>query len=278
MSEQMILIILASLVVFMGFLSYYFWQKYLHSYKRLQFSLSSEKNYIAENARSIKKLKYLESDLDQSRSSVERLKTERRSLSEFTDELKEDFEAKVLEMESSIRALTSSNQHFEKQTEVLLQQLKEIDEQKRDLRLQLQKEQEEIEQKIKAINLKHQSEIKELNTKITTDKKERLRLLKMIEHLEKKVKIADPKLLDRLSKRLKHYQHFYRVALSKKEMLEERIDNWELALKLLSKWVLFSQARLKKDEENLCELVGSALECIKKGSLVEDEFSQPAQS
>ena len=39
-------------------------------------------------------------------------------------------------------------------------------------------------------------------------------------------------------KKLQHYQHFYSLASGQKKMLQERILNWELALDLISTWVL----------------------------------------
>ena len=78
-----------------------------------------------------------------------------------------------------------------------------------------------------------------------------------------------------LKKKLKQYHSFYVTMLSQKNMLEERLGNWEKALKSLSYWVL-KQENINpklKGEEALGELVSSALEITGLDSLVEDEFS-----
>ena len=66
-----------------------------------------------------------------------------------------------------------------------------------------------------------------------------------------------------MKKRLKHYQHFYAMALSQKNLLEDKITNWEKALTILSCWILKKETK----DSHMGELVASALEKIGAGIL-----------
>lgn len=80
--------------------------------------------------------------------------------------------------------------------------------------------------------------------------------------------------IKKLKKKLKHYQHFYTISLNQKNMLEEKIINWEKALKILSNWILKKiPSEANKDFPSMGDLVASAIETTGYGSLVEDEFN-----
>lgn len=89
--------------------------------------------------------------------------------------------------------------------------------------------------------------------------------------------------------KLQKTEHLYQIMKGHREMLEERSENWEKALRLIATWVLSERlgvpgikANLPEElgdsgqtslPENLGSLVSLALEKIRQGHLVDDEFT-----
>jgi len=187
-----------------------------------------------------------------------------------SEEVYGQLEKEFTEAKSSF---ASQKERLEEQIEVLVKQLKgqdrEIVEFKGNYELErksqqaLNKEALELRKKYERLD-KEQKKRREKQDKLLLESKEQKNLLQRKEQEYEKLK-----------KKLKQYHSFYVTMLSQKNMLEERLGNWEKALKSLSYWVL-KQENINpklKGEEALGELVSSALEITGLDSLVEDEFS-----
>jgi hypothetical protein len=159
--------------------------------------------------------------------------------------------------------------HLEEQVEALTQQLKEKNQESKNLKESLYLETQNAEKNLEKSMLKLRKEQGKLKEKAQEQKKNNNKaILEMKlekQSLEQKTELE----LKKLKQKLRHYQQFYAMSMNQKQMLEDKIKNWEKALKILSAWIL------KKDQKNatMGELVAGALEYIGSGSLVEDEFN-----
>jgi chromosome segregation ATPase len=107
------------------------------------------------------------------------------------------------------------------------------------------------------------------------------RLKARINELEEDLKkrsqavVIDPKELDTLRRRLVHSDQLYHSMKSLRDMADERNQNWEVALRKLSSWILTSSHLAQPEDRHLLQssigpIVGEALERI-GGRLVDGE-------
>ena len=160
------------------------------------------------------------------------------------------------------------NEHFKAQTEALTLQLKAMTEENKSLRLKYANE-KSMTQELKKITDKQQ----QTHHLLKKEQQTTLSLKKEIEQQKKRKHDLDVQDLIKTRKKLQHYQHFYSVVSGQKKMLEERILNWELALKLISTWILEHHKVSYKQPLSLGAQVALSLEQIKKGPLVHDEYT-----
>lgn len=181
-----------------------------------------------------------------------------------------EFETNLEELKHTIRKADSKTEHFKSQIEALTVQIQEVDSEKRDIRLQLEEVTNTQNEKVNAKVSELKKQVR-LSDKKTKDLEQELRKKESkIEKTQEKLKTADPTILKKAKIKLSHYAHLYKLMRGQKEMAEERNQNWELALKLLSTWILDQKGKGSQKDENLGHLVASALEATRSGPLVDD--------
>lgn len=160
------------------------------------------------------------------------------------------------------------------QQNVLLTQLAEMDEEKNSLRHSLENATVKAEE---AQSKAYSKKIQTLQTSLNETKKKNKELEQIFLQKEKKLgdltdklKDFDPSALKKAKIKISRYSHLYHLMKGHKEMVEERNNNWELALKLLSTWVLKQSQPGSEIPTNLGTLVASALDATKSGPLVDD--------
>ena len=208
-----------------------------------------------------KKLKKLEKDLEASKSKFE--------------EQKQVLERTISEQKQRMAKLKHQLEHFECQAEALTTQLKEHDQDKKLYRQKFEEQNQSSEKK-------HTDKINNLTSKINelqNDKKDlQAELNKKAKHnakLQEKIKALDPYSVKKAKAKIGQYNHLYKIMRGQKELTEERNENWELALKLLSHWVIDLLKPKNPKTENIGQLVATALEATKSGPLIkaEDDIS-----
>ncbi|MCB9229547.1 MAG: hypothetical protein H6618_08045 [Deltaproteobacteria bacterium] len=209
-----------------------------------------------------KKQRQLEKDLLKSKERAEKLRSEHEQA--LTDLRKEQSKAhdKMAHLRTQMEALTS--------------QMQEADEEKKQLRLKA----DEARDQVRQVETQAQQHLKD-RLKVSEHKirnlEDELRKKDKLLSREKAKPAADPAILRKSRAKLSQYAHLYRMMRSQKEMSDERIRNWELALSLLSSWVLKQQGHTIHEEQNLGIKVASALEAARLGPLVQDEFSASSE-
>lgn len=163
-------------------------------------------------------------------------------------------------------------EHYQSQCSALTDQLKSVDQDNRSFRLKCEEKVEAAETKLQEVSKKYKKEADELKKQFKKDDQDDKRLKSKLTKLEEQIKSADPLALKKAKSRANRNQQLYQIMRGHKEMLEERNTNWELALRILASWVLSSQKKSVESPEKLGDLVGGALEAIKSGSLMSDEF------
>lgn len=161
---------------------------------------------------------------------------------------------------------------LEEEKLVLLKQLKEQDKEAEDFK----KESITERQKQASLSIDY-AQTKKKNEKLEKlhkdYKKSQEKFLLQLADYKKSVKVKDQD-HEKVKKKLKQYNNFYASMLSQKNMLQERLENWEKALKILSCWVLKQEkVEIIEGKESMGELVSAALEKVGVESLVDDEFS-----
>ena len=181
------------------------------------------------------------------------------------------------ELQTSLAKQQGDIEHLNAQTEALIQQLQEADEEKRELRAKLASAGEELSQKAQQAQQVLKNKLRDMEKKSKNLDQELRKKDQEMAKIEEKLSHADPELIRKARLKLNQYSHLYKLMRSQKEMAYERIHNWELALQLLSPWVLEQQGRsIPKGDRSLGSIVAEALEAAKLGPLVKDEFSPTA--
>lgn len=173
-------------------------------------------------------------------------------------------------LQDQLRLAQNKLDHFKKEAEALLSQVRELDsentllkktmdsnvhEKTSDLSKSVGESQEE-NKRLHQSNLQLQAKVKNLQThlsEIQTQANDQIELMK------------------RLKRKAYQSDHLYRTIRGQREMLDERLENWEKALRLISLWVLKDKGQIVREEASLGEIVSSALHCTQQGPLVCDD-------
>lgn len=182
--------------------------------------------------------------------------------------LRENYEKEHEEFEKakeSLRSLENKVEHHKVEAQALLAQVKELDAENSSLK---KTNLEDLEGKASTMKkLSHEKKSLEKRFKDSENAyKTQKDHISKIEKDNKEMKIW----LLRLKKRVQQSEHLYKTIRGQKDMLEERLENWEKALRLLSIWVLKKESKDLKEDMKLGELVSSALQASHQGTLVDD--------
>ncbi len=192
-----------------------------------------------------------------------------------------DWEQKYQQISSSYDEVREQNSqrelkvdHLSKQVDVMTAQLKEADAMKRELQDKVSYAQKAESQESKNAKAKLLDEVKEWRGKYRVLESEVKKTHVSYERLKKEAGKVGLDQLQANKRKLSHYKHLYQSMRGLREMADERNNNWELALKKLSTWVLKKHDK-KADYSSapIGSLVGGALEKIGDG-LIADEFSR----
>ncbi len=177
--------------------------------------------------------------------------------------------------EKALLGVSENIEDKNQQITILLQQLKEQDLQSqlsqkkaREIERAAAAQMEQAEEKIKASRKGQESELHAL----------RVENRKLETQLQQSQKILATSALDaeqekRLKKQLAQYRYFNQTVCSQRELLEERLENWETALKGLATAVCTEKGAAVPT--SLGPLVGTALELLNQNQLVDDQEFTP---
>ncbi|MBI2601639.1 MAG: hypothetical protein HYW48_01170 [Deltaproteobacteria bacterium] len=165
-------------------------------------------------------------------------------------------------------SLANQLEHVQSQADALMVQAKELDREKAELKLKAEAELRESkassEMKINSLT----RDINQTQKRLEYLEREKEQLSRQAGESGDKNKGLEEE-VHRLRRKLSHYSHFFKVMRGQKEMLEERLENWERALQLLSAWIVKEKGG--GEAQTLGELVASALHLTMQGSLVDDQ-------
>jgi len=154
------------------------------------------------------------------------------------------------------------------QVEVLTAQLKEQDQSHRHTYRRVGELERELAQQTQRMDEKVQesqkAQFQELNRLRVENKKLESLMLKS----QKVLEATDPEGDKRTKKQLAQYRHFYQTACNQRDMLEERMQNWETAIKIMAT-AICTQKGLTVPS-SIGPLVGLALEQLNQGQLVNE--------
>lgn len=238
-------------------------------------SFEAQKHHKEEGKEKVRLSSKLEKDLKQAHD-------EKKQFLQKLTTIQDEFEAKCESLENQLS-------HYKQQTESMTTQLLEVEQQKIDRKQKIEAQaQDELKR-----SQKNESELK---SSLASLKKQLANLesqhKKTLNELQSKLEVQSPEAsleaskdkqtqddeLRQVKHKLQQYHHLYQAMRGHKEMLEERNENWEKALRMISSWVLSKESHPDSQQElpsNLGTLVGQALEFIRQGPLVDDEFSLP---
>lgn len=149
---------------------------------------------------------------------------------------------KLEELEANFRNVEVERDNFKEQAHALTAQLKEIDAEKRELRLQAKDASEVASSKVRA----ELDKLKAKNRDLLSDVKEKSAELNKVERkfsrLKEDSQKIEPTELKKMKRKLVQYSHFYMTMKGLKELAEERNDNWQTALKHLSRFIVNKEA------------------------------------
>lgn len=268
MGSTMVFSLIFSMLAFC--VGVYFWRQSSVLQKQLRefnTELSSRKNIQAELTT---KMSSIVEDLQKKEKEIQEMKRAVLSYEEKWKNTKEENLRLGKALEERNQSLENQVDHYRTQTEVLLTQIKELDFENVQLRKEQEKSLKEIATEKREANQIHQEESKKIRSS-------HARLESQVQALQtslSEVQVREQKLIQLLQKirrRVHQSDHLYKTIRGQKEMLEERNENWEKALRLLSFWIL-SDKKLTVDASiNLGELVSKALVATQQGPLLCDD-------
>lgn len=172
------------------------------------------------------------------------------------------------DFEKKERALSLQRDHLQEQADALMVQVKEIDREKAELKAKSDMALRELkatsDETIRTLSRESERIRKLLGN--TQEERDKLARQSGEERAKDHGKEEE---LHRLRKKLAHYNHFFKVMRGQKEMLEERLENWERALQMLSAWAVKEKGG-DSSWKTLGELVAAALQVTMQGQLVDD--------
>ncbi len=254
----------------------YFWRRTLFLQNAMQEKRRQE-DLIKENEKNLQykideirqDLKYKNKDIEKLQKDLSEVQGNFQTLSDQHRDLEESSFQKEQRLDNDL-------EHYKSQASVLLEQLKEIDDEKAKISEELKKMESKFQSQERELLKKSKKDIESIESKNRQFGDERKRFEQTIAKLQSRVNEIDFDEVKKVRKKILQYQHFYNTIKTQREMLEERNKNWEVALKLLSQWILKNQLSSSHHHipDNLGELVSSALEATKQGYLIDDEYTE----
>jgi chromosome segregation ATPase len=252
-----------------------FQRKQIISYfNRCQLLMQQERSLVVKVNKSNIKIKRFREDNLKLSDKIQTLEKEQSEIKESYSSFKSQVISEVKELEVEKESLESKAVHFETQTQELLKQIGEYASEGKSLRSRYESNFSKEKKLLDELCSSQKHKIEDSNSRL---KNYKLKITKL-ENLVRKtaeVHALKTKQAEQVKRKAKHYQQFYNTVVGQKEMLEERNNNWELALELLASWVLKNQGKSAScaDENNLGDLVAQALEVTKQRPLIFDEYS-----
>ena len=158
--------------------------------------------------------------------------------------------------------------HYESQLRTLTSQLVQLDREAAESRAARQTAESSAN---RGAENRYGGELKKLKEELKEVKRNHLIASTKLAERESQLTKVLPKFRAN-SQKVRSYNLLHKSLQGQKQLLEERNSNWEKALVHLSKWVLKDESKILATN-SLGTLIGSALEKIKAGPLVNDEFS-----
>ena len=173
--------------------------------------------------------------------------------------------------EKELRGRLEKVEDKEQQIETLLRQLKEQDQQAQFLQKKVKEVERAAAVQLEQMEAKSKSSIKGQFHELNTMRAENRKLESQLQQAQKTYAAAsvDVEQGKRLKKQLAQYRYFNQTVSSQGEMLEERLQNWETALKGLATAVC--QDKKVQVPTTLGPLIGTALELLNQSQLVVDD-------
>jgi chromosome segregation ATPase len=222
--------------------------------------------------------KDLRQECDSFRERLEKSQAELRKLKEQISREKNEGKAAVFEKtklladyeEAKTRAERRAD-NFEEQCESLLKQVRTAE----ALRSEAEKKYDELskdfDRKVQGSRQAAETRNQQLRSDLHQLKSEYESLKQRATQLEELTKAASPEDVKRLKRKISNLEHLLMSMRGLKEMAEERSQNWEMALRILSTAALRQHERTAPSDQ-LGPLVGAALEAV-GSSLVHDEWA-----
>ncbi len=250
-------------------LAFYMWMRYrLFGAERAQLALN-----LDETARDLERqrkiAKTLEASVLTKQQDLSTLLKEKETVEKTCKQLKEEL-LNMKAAEESARALENQLEHYKTQTEVLLGQLAELDSEKVTIKGLYEKARE--------------SHATELDKAVGSLREDTQKLASRNEQLEKRLNMMQTQYLQlksrehegqeslQLLKRKVHQSdHLFKTIRGQKEMLDERLQNWETALRMLGTWILKDKGHRTEPTQKLGEVVAKALQVTHQGPLFVDD-------
>jgi chromosome segregation ATPase len=177
----------------------------------------------------------------------------------------------LTQWKQQISTAEARSENYRAQMDALTSQLAEATQEKRELRQQIETARRDQESRSNKNLDQFKQAAEEWKNKYNDLLSRQHKIEKKLSAAEKKLEDLKPDDIAKIRRRVKQYGKLYFIMRSKKEMAEERSQNWETALRQTATWILKDKLKLK--DENIPTaigpLVGATLELI-QGSLVQD--------
>jgi chromosome segregation ATPase len=224
--------------------------------------------------------KDLRNELDTFKDRLEKSQNELRKLRDQLTREKSESKSVVSERAGVLQALEELKakaerraDHFESQCETLLQQIRTAETLRAKAERRSQELTNDMELKLKSARENADNRSGQLKEELRSLRSEYDQIKKQSDQMQEQLKIANPEDIKRYRRKIANLEHLLMSMRGLKEMAEERNQNWELALRVLSRSVLTEKSSPRANEEKLGLLVAAAMDAAGH-QLVQDEWSQ----
>jgi DNA repair exonuclease SbcCD ATPase subunit len=198
-----------------------------------------------------------------------------KTMSQLQQKLHAQQEATQLQVAAKDQALhTTENRlaHFQEQTESLTHQLKDMVLERQQIRNQVLSECTKKESELRKQWDDSFGQLKSEKQALQKDLTQRTKELNALKFQQSQSVSVDPKVLQQAQKKLKQYYFMFKGLDGQKQMLAERLENWEQALRMLATavWVEKHSAS-EAIPKDIGALVYHALQLMKCAHLVNDD-------
>lgn len=220
-----------------------------------------------------------EYELKQNREKLEETREQLQKTEKSLDDARNRLQQAAQEKNELKKVVETKGEQERRQVEHLSEQVKVISEQLAEAvaeKQRMTRERDELangaESKVKSQLRPLQDEVRALRQQNQDQEKELKKAKTDVEKAVAVLKTVDPSQMKKYKQRLASMEQLIVSMRGLRELAEERSQNYELALRKLSTYIL--QAPAGKTNTNLGVLVGEALEKI-GGTLVDDEVNAP---